>query len=73
MFMSLFDDDYILEAYVKDYAKDYAKEVARETSRKKAILMLKKGKITIEEVQIFFPEFTEQEIKEIELEAMQSA
>ncbi len=71
--MTLFDDDYILEAYVKDYAKDYAKEVARETSRKKAILMLKKGKITIEEVQIFFPEFTEQEIKEIELEAMQSA
>ena len=69
MFMSLFDDDYILEAYVKDREKN----VEWETARKKAVLMLKKGKITIEEIQTYFPEFTEQEIKEIELEVMKSA
>ena len=32
MFMSLFDDDYILEAYVKDRVKDYAKDEAKKTA-----------------------------------------
>lgn len=33
--------------------------------------MLSNGRITIEEMSVFFPEFTEEEAKEIEAEIMQ--
>ena len=39
----------------------------------KAILMLKKGKINIDEASEYFPELLESDIKEIEAEIMQLA
>lgn len=33
--------------------------------------MLSNGRITVEEMPVFFPEFTEEEAKEIEAEIMQ--
>ena len=63
--MSLFDDEQIMRTYTKD--------IEKETARKKAKLMLSNGRITIEEMSVFFPEFTEEETKEIEAEIMQLA
>ncbi|MCH5342458.1 MAG: hypothetical protein J1E64_00355 [Acetatifactor sp.] len=61
--MSLFDDEQIMRTYAKD--------IARETLIEKATLMLKKGKINIDEVSEYFPELLESDIKEIETEIMQ--
>ena len=61
--MSLFDDEQIMRTYEKD--------IKRETLIEKAILMLKKGKINIDEVSEYFPELLENDIKEIESEVMQ--
>lgn len=63
--MSLFDDEQIMKTYTKD--------IKRETLMEKAILMLKKGKINIDEVSEHFPELLESDIKEIEAELMQLA
>ncbi len=61
--MSLFDDEQIMRTYAKD--------IEKETARKKAKLMLSNGRITIQEMPVFFPEFTEEEAREIEAEVMQ--
>ena len=63
--MSLFDDEQIMRTYAKD--------IKRETLIEKAILMLKKGKINIDEVSEYFPELLESDIKEIKSEVMQLA
>ena len=60
--MSLFDDEQIMRTYAKD--------IARETLIEKATIMLKKGKISIDEVSEYFPELLESDIKEIEAEIM---
>lgn len=64
---SLFDDEHIMEIYAKDMAREAAKEAARE----KAALMLKKGKLSIDELSEFFPELSQEDIKELEEEAFQ--
>ena len=63
--MSLFDDEQIMRTYAKD--------MARETTKRNVITMLKKGRISVEEILTFFPELTSDDIEEIEKEAMQSA
>ncbi len=63
--MSLFDDEQIMRTYAKD--------IKRETLMEKAILMLKKGKINMDEVNEYFPELPESDIKELEAEVMQLA
>ncbi len=61
--MALFDDEQIMRTYAKD--------IEKETARKKAKLMLSNGRITIQEMPVFFPELTEEEAKELEAETMQ--
>lgn len=63
--MSLFDDEQIMRTYAKD--------MARETTKRNAITMLKKGRISIEEIPTFFPELTSDDVEEIEKEIMQLA
>ncbi len=63
--MSLFDDEQIMRTYAKD--------MARETTKKNAITMLKKGRISVEEIPAFFPELTSDDVEEIEKEVMQLA
>ena len=55
--MSLFDDEQIMRTYAKD--------MARETTKRNAITMLKKGRISVEEIPAFFPELTSDDIEEI--------
>ena len=63
--MSLFDDEQIMRTYTKD--------IKRETLMEKAVLMLKKGKINMDEVSEYFPELLESDIEEIEALIMQPA
>lgn len=63
--MSLFDDEQIMRTYAKDLAKEKLME--------KAILMLKKGKMNMNEIGEYFPELLESDIKELEAEIMQMA
>ena len=63
--MSLFDDEQIMRTYEKD--------LKRETLMEKATLMLKKGKINIDEISEYFPELLEGDIKELEAEVIQLA
>ncbi|MCM1113468.1 MAG: hypothetical protein NC399_09465, partial [Muribaculum sp.] len=63
--MSLFDDEQIMRTYAKD--------IKRETLMEKATLMLKKGKIGIDEISEYFPELLESDIREIEEKVMQLA
>lgn len=61
--MSLFDEEQIVRSFIKSEKYDLAKE--------KAILMLRDGKITIDEVSLYFPELLESDIKELEEEIVQ--
>ena len=61
--MSLFDEEQIMRTYAKD--------IEKETSIKKAKLMLKNGRIKIDEMSKFFPELTDEDVKEIEAEIIQ--
>ena len=63
--MTLFDDEQIWKAYVKD--------IKEETERETAIKMIKKGKLSLEEIAEYVPSLSIEELKEIEAEVMQLA
>ena len=65
--MSLFDEEQIMESYIK--SERY--EAAQDKVKEKAILMLQKGKISVDEIQTFFPELSVEEIEEVKGEVMQ--
>ena len=65
--MSLFDEEEIM----RTYAKDIARETERETERKTAERLIKKGKMTLEEIAECVPTLSFDELKEIEAEIMQ--
>ena len=67
--MSLFDDEQIL----RTYAKDIARETERETERKTAERMIKKGKMSLEEIADCVPSLSFDELKKLEAEIMQLA
>ena len=63
--MSLFDDEQIMRTYTKD--------IEKETERKTAERMIRKGKMTLEEITDYVPSLSFDELKEIETEVMQLA
>ena len=63
--MSLFDDEQIMRTYAKD--------IEKETERKTAERMIRKGKMTLEEITDYVPSLSFDELKEIEAEIMQLA
>ena len=65
MMMTLFDDEQILRAYTKDIKND----VARET----AIQMIRKGKLSLDEIAEYLPSLSLEELKELEAEIFQLA
>ena len=67
--MTLFDDEQILEAYAKDIDDNATHREARENAR----IMLKNGRITVEEIPSFFPKLTLEDARELEAEVMQLA
>ncbi len=65
MMMTLFDDEQILKAYTKD--------VENTAARKTAERMIKKGKMSLEEIADYVPSLSMEELKEIEADIMQLA
>ena len=63
--MSLFDEEQIMKSFIKSERADEARENAR--------IMLKNGRISVEEIPSFFPKLTLDDAKEIEAEIMQLA
>ena len=61
--MTLFDDEQILKAY----AKDIEDSTARETAER----MIRKGKMTLEEIADYVPSLSFDELKELEAEVIQ--
>ncbi len=63
MMMTLFDDKQIYKAFEND--------IKQETAKNKAICMIQKGKIAIDEIAEYFPELSEEDRKEIESQVLQ--
>lgn len=67
--ITLFDDEQILKAY----AKDIEDNTAKETERKTAERMIKKGKMTLEEIAGCVPALSLDELRQIEARVMKLA
>ena len=65
--MSLFDEEQIMKSFIK--SERY--EAAQDKVKEKAILMLQKGKISIDEIRTFFPELSDEEIEGVKGEVVQ--
>ena len=65
MMMTLFDDEQILQAYTKD--------IEDNMERKTAIKMIRKGKLSLEEIAEYVPSLSMKELKELEAEVLQLA
>ena len=70
MMMTLFDDEQILKAYVKDIEESTERKTEKKTERKTAIKMIRKGKMSLEEIAEYVPSLTIEELKELENEIM---
>ncbi len=66
MMMTLFDDEQILKAY----AKDIEDSTERKTERKTAIQLIKKGKMSLEEIAECVPSLSMDELKELKEEVL---
>ncbi len=64
--MTLFDDEQVLEAYAKDIDDNATHREARETAKR----MIKKGKMTLEEIADYVPSLPFDELRELETEVM---
>ena len=67
--MSLFDDEQIMRTYLKDAANAAAYEADRATAER----MIKKGKMSLEDIADCVPTLSFEELKKIEAEVMQLA
>ena len=67
--MALFDDEYVLEAYAKE--REDNKE--RETERRTAEILIKMGKLSLDEIALSVPALSLEELRELEAEIMQMA
>ncbi len=65
--MTLFDDEQVLEVYAKDIDDNATHREAIENAR----IMLKNGRITVEEIPSFFPKLSLEDAKKLEAEVMQ--
>lgn len=65
--MTLFDDDQILKAYTQDIIEENTKENAKQTAMK----LIKTGKMSLVEIADCVPSLSIDELKELEMKAMQ--
>ncbi len=64
--MTLFDDEQILKAYVKDIEDNATHRGARETAER----MIKDGEMTLEKIARYVPALSMDELKKLEAEVM---
>ena len=67
--MSLFDDEQIMKSFIRSERYEAAQENARETAKK----LIKKGKMTLDEIADCVPLLSLDELKELEAEVMKLA
>ena len=67
--MSLFDDEQIMKSFIRSERHEAAQESAKETVKR----MIKMGKLSLDEIAIYVPALSMEELKEIEAEVMQMA
>ncbi len=67
--MTLFDDEYVLEAYAKEREDNAALREAKETAER----LIKKGKMSLEDIADCVPVLSFDELKKLEIEIMQLA
>ena len=61
--MSLFNEEQIMKSFIKSERHDEARETAER--------MIKKGKMSLEEIADYVPSLSFEELKELEAEVMQ--
>ena len=67
--MSLFDEEQIMKSFIKSERYEAVQESARETAKK----LIKKGKMSLDEIADCVPSLSLDELKELETEVMQLA
>ncbi len=67
--MTMFDDEYVLEAYAKEREDNATLREARETAER----LIKKGKMSLEDIADCVPVLSFDELKKLEIEIMQLA
>ncbi|MCM1543437.1 MAG: hypothetical protein NC121_19585, partial [Blautia sp.] len=67
--MTLFDDEYVLEAYAKEREDNATLREARETAER----MIKDGELSLEKIARYVPSLSLDELKALEIEVMQLA
>ncbi len=67
--MSLFDEEQIMRSYIKSERYEAVQESARETAKK----LIKKGKMSLDEIADCVPSLSLDELRELEAEVMQLA
>ncbi len=65
--MTLFDDEQVWEAYAKDIDDNATHREARETAER----MIKMGKLSLDEIALYVPSLSMDELKELEAEVLQ--
>ena len=78
--MNFFDKEEILKSYIRSERYEAAQEATQEATRratqettqrvakKTAITMIKKGRLSVDEIPTFFPELTPDDIEDIKKE-----
>ena len=67
--MSLFDDEQIMKLFIRSERHEAVQESARETAKR----MIKKGKMSLEEIADYVPALSLEELEELETEVIQLA
>ena len=62
----------ILLEYIESERYEAQQEGKKETAKEAALQMVKAGKLSVDEIMQFFPEFTPDDVKELQKELLQS-
>ena len=71
--MSLFDDEQIMKTYWKDMENTLKQDIVHKKDRETAEKLIKKGKMSLEDIADCVPSLSLDELKEIEANVMQLA
>ncbi|MCM1058117.1 MAG: hypothetical protein NC517_10995, partial [Firmicutes bacterium] len=67
--MSLFNEEEVIRSYIKSERYEEAQKTTKDNARR----LLKLGKIKVNEISECFPDLPENDVRELETEAMQLA
>ncbi len=56
----------LVEEYADQKVREYVEQKTKETEKRLAVRMLKDGKLTMEDISIYFPTLSDDDINELE-------